>query len=67
MWFSRFGRTALAGYVMTRWNVDCSSEHRQRGPEYLLWLRVSLALCRVEGAAIAPEYIPPDRNDPARG
>lgn len=60
-------RAALAGYVMRRWNVDCSPDHRLRGPEHTLWLRDSLALYGVESAAIAPGYVPPDRKAFARG
>lgn len=60
-------RAASAGYVMRRWNVDCSPDHRLRGPEYLLWLRDSLALYGVESAIIAPGYVPPGRRGPASG
>lgn len=60
-------RAALAGYVMRRWSVDCSPDHRLRSPEYSLWLRDSLALYGVESAAIAPGYVPPGRIGPARG
>lgn len=60
-------RAALAGYVMRRWSVDCSPDHRLRNPEYSLWLRDSLALYGVESAAIAPGYIPPGQIGSARG
>lgn len=60
-------RAALAGYVMRRWSVDCSPDHRLQGAEYSLWLRDSLALYGVESAAIAPGYVPPSRKDPASG
>lgn len=60
-------RAALAGYVLRRWNVDCSTDHRMRGPEYTLWLRDSLALYGVESAAIAPGYRPPGNKDNPRG
>lgn len=60
-------RAALAGYVMRRWSVDCSPDHRLRSPEYSLWLRDSLALYGVESAAIAPGYVPPGQIGPARG
>ena len=60
-------RAALAGYVMRRWNVDCSPDHRLQGPEYSLWLRDSLALYGVESAAIAPGYVPPGQKGTARG
>jgi hypothetical protein len=38
-------RAALAGYVLRRWNVDCSPDHGLRGPEYSLWLRDPLVAC----------------------
>ena len=60
-------RAALAGYVMRRWNVDCSPDHSLRGPEYSLWLRDSLALYGVESAAIAPGYVLPGRDGTQRG
>jgi hypothetical protein len=60
-------RAALAGYVMRRWNVDCSPDHSLEGTEYSLWLRDSLALYGVESAAIAPGYVPPGRRGSARG
>lgn len=60
-------RAALAGYVMRRWSIDCSPDHRLRSPEYSLWLRDSLALYGVESAAIAPGYVPPSRIGPTRG
>lgn len=52
-------RAALAGYVMRRWSVDCSPDHRLKGPEYRLWLRDPLALYGAESAALAPGYFPP--------
>jgi hypothetical protein len=60
-------RAALAGYVMRRWNVDCSPDHRLRGPEHALWLRDPLSLYGVESAAIAPGYVPPAGEGGARG
>lgn len=60
-------RAALAGYIMRGWNVNCSPDHRLRGPEHSLWLRDSLALYGVESAAIAPGYVPPCREGAARG
>ena len=52
-------RAALAGYFLRRWSVDCSPDHRLRGPEYRLWVRNPLALYGVESATIAPGYICP--------
>ncbi len=49
-------RAAIAGYVLRKWSVDCSPEHRLRGPEYRLWLKDHLALYGVETAVLAPGY-----------
>lgn len=55
-------RAALAGYVLRRWCVDCSSDHSLKGPEYRLWLRDPLALYGVESAPLAPGYAEPVRE-----
>jgi hypothetical protein len=52
-------RAALAGFVLRRWNVDCSPNHSLLGPEHRLWLRDPLALYGVESATLAPGYAPP--------
>lgn len=49
-------RAAVAGYVLRRWNVDCSADHRLKGTEYQLWLRNNQALYGVENLVIAPGY-----------
>lgn len=49
-------KAAVAGYVLRRWNVDCSNEHTLEGSEYHLWLKNRLALYGVEGLAIAPGF-----------
>ncbi len=49
-------RGATAGYVLRKWSVDCSSEHRLRDPEYRLWLKDPLLLYGVETAELAPGY-----------
>ncbi len=49
-------RAAVAGYVLRRWNVDCSEEHKLVGPEYHLWLKNRQALYGVENLVIAPGY-----------
>lgn len=49
-------RAAVAGYVLRRWNVDCSEEHSLEGPEYHLWLKNRQALYGVENLVIAPGY-----------
>ena len=49
-------RAALAGYVLRRWNVDCSEKHNLKGPEYHLWLRNRQALYGVGNLLLAPGY-----------
>lgn len=49
-------RAALAGYVLHRWSVDCSPDHRLRGPEYRLWLKDPLTLYGADSAELAPGY-----------
>jgi predicted DNA-binding transcriptional regulator YafY len=49
-------RAATAGYILRRWSVDCSPDHRLRGPEYRLWLKDHLALYGVKNAVLAPGY-----------
>lgn len=50
-------RAAVTGYVLRRWNVDCSEDHVLKGPEYHLWLKNRQALYGVENLVIAPGYI----------
>jgi hypothetical protein len=52
-------RAANAGYMLRRWNVDCSPDHSLRGPEYALWLRDPLALYGASNAQLAPGYRDP--------
>ncbi|RVD77110.1 helix-turn-helix transcriptional regulator [Pseudomonas koreensis] len=49
-------RGATAGYVLRKWSVDCSPDHRMRDPEYRLWLKDPLLLYGVETALLAPGY-----------
>lgn len=49
-------RGATAGYVLRKWSIDCSMDHRLRGPEYRLWLKDPLLLYGVETAVLAPGY-----------
>ena len=49
-------RAAVAGYVLRRWNVDCSEDHSLEGSEYHLWLRNRQALYGVENIVLAPGY-----------
>lgn len=47
-------RAAVVGYVLRRWNVDCSEDHGLKGPEYQLWLKNRQALYGVENLIIVP-------------
>lgn len=49
-------RAALAGYLMRRWNVDCTENHCLRGSEFHLWLRNRQALYGVANLLLAPGY-----------
>lgn len=49
-------RAALAGYLLRRWNVDCTEEASLSGGEYQLWLRNRQTLYGAENLAIAPGY-----------
>lgn len=52
-------RAANVGYMLRRWNVDCSPDHNLRGPEYVLWLRDPLVLYGASNAVLAPGYRDP--------
>jgi hypothetical protein len=60
-------RAANVGYMLRRWNVDCSPDHSLDGPEYALWLRDALALYGASNAVLAPGYRDPRSADPVRG
>ncbi|MDP4030329.1 MAG: WYL domain-containing protein [Gallionella sp.] len=47
-------RAALAGYVLRRWNIDSSPDHRLDPASHHLWLRNTQTLYGVESAALAP-------------
>lgn len=47
-------RAALAGYVLRRWSVDASPDHRLDPSTHHLWLRNTPTLYGVESAALAP-------------
>ncbi|NCC41648.1 MAG: WYL domain-containing protein [Gammaproteobacteria bacterium] len=55
-------RAATAGYVLRQWSVDCSPDHRLRGPEYRLWLKDHLAIYGVRNALLAPGYAAPENS-----
>jgi len=49
-------RAALVGYLLRRWNVDCSETGNLSGAEYQLYLRNTKTLYGAENLAIAPGY-----------
>lgn len=49
-------RAAMAGYLLRRWNVDCTEDASLNGPEYQLWLRNRTSLMNTSNLAIAPGY-----------
>ncbi len=50
-------RAAMAGYLLRRWNVDCTKHASLRTGEYQLWLRNQQSLADTDNLAIAPGYI----------
>jgi hypothetical protein len=52
-------RAANAGYMLRRWNVDCSPDHSLKGREHPLWLKDPLALYGSNNAHLAPGYRDP--------
>lgn len=52
-------RAAVAGYLLRRWNIDCSESHSLKGDEYHLWLKNYPALYGVDNLVIAPGYQKP--------
>ncbi len=49
-------RAALVGYLLRRWNVDCTEDSSLKGGEYQLWLSNRQTLYGAENLAIAPGY-----------
>lgn len=49
-------RAALVGYMLRRWNVDCTADHSLRGGENHLWLKNRQALYGVANLLLAPGY-----------
>ena len=49
-------RAALVGYMLRRWNVDCTLDHSLKGGENHLWLKNRQALYGVTNLALAPGY-----------
>lgn len=53
-------RAATVGYLLRRWNVDCSPKHSLVGPEFALCLVDTLSLYGAETAVLAPGYEIPE-------
>lgn len=49
-------RAALVGYLLRRWNVDCTEDASLSGGEYQLWLKNSKSIFGAENLTIAPGY-----------
>lgn len=49
-------RAAMTGYLLRRWNVDCTERGTLIGAEYQLWLQNRFTLRDIENLAIAPGY-----------
>ncbi len=60
-------RAAVAGYMLLRWSVDCSPDHRLKEEQYRLWLSAPLALYGVENAKLAPGYQAPAAKTSRKG
>lgn len=56
-------RAAMAGYLLRRWNVDCTGDHSLKGSEYHLSLRNRQALYGIENLMLAPGYRETDNAD----
>ena len=50
-------RAAVAGYVLRKWNVDCTEDHSLVGNEYHLWLKNRQALLDVDNLLLAPGFM----------
>lgn len=50
-------RAAVAGYLLRRWNVDCTAKGTLEGAEYHLWLRNRQALYGVKNLVLAPGFL----------
>ena len=49
-------RAALTGYVLRRWSIDSTPDHRLDSAAHHLWLRNTQTLYGVQSAALAPGY-----------
>jgi hypothetical protein len=50
-------RAAMTGYLLRRWNVDCSERGTLIGAEYQLWLQNRFTLKNIQNLSIAPGYV----------
>ena len=50
-------RAAMAGYLLRRWNVDCTLDGTLAGAEYQLYLRNHQTLYGAENLTLAPGYV----------
>ncbi|MDA8621481.1 WYL domain-containing protein [Psychrosphaera sp.] len=50
-------RAAMAGYLLRRWNVDCTQNASLNSPEYQLYLANIDSLANIPELSIAPGYI----------
>ena len=55
-------RAALVGYMLRRWNVDCTLDHSLKGGENHLWLKNRQALYGVTNLVLAPGYKPEEKG-----
>lgn len=55
-------RAALVGYMLRRWNVDCTPDHSLKGGENHLWLKNRQTLYGVTNLVLAPGYKPEDEE-----
>lgn len=57
--FSLTVRAANAGYMLQRWSVDCSPDHKLPSREFPLWLPDPFALYGANNAQLAPGWVDP--------
>lgn len=55
-------RAATAGFMLSKWGVDCSPDHSLRGNEFRLWLKDCLMLYGIKNAVLAPGYRIPNKK-----
>jgi len=47
-------RQSIAGYILRNWNVDCTDNHRLKGPHYQLWLKNEKDINNLDKIILAP-------------